>query len=63
MLHVLRRGRIIGLLCGIALALPSSSVLAQQAAPRDGQHDFDFEIGTWKTQLRRLAKPLSGDTT
>ena len=26
----------------------------------DGQHDFDFEIGTWKTHLRRLDHPLSG---
>ena len=29
----------------------------------DGQHDFDFEIGTWKTHLRRLVHPLSGSTT
>src|SRR5258708_11131724 len=29
---------------------------------RDGQHDFDFEIGTWKTHLRRLLHPLSGST-
>ena len=33
------------------------------AAPRDGQRDFDFEIGAWKTQLRRLVRPLSGSTT
>ncbi len=30
---------------------------------RDGAHDFDFEIGTWKTRLRRLQHPLSGSTT
>jgi len=30
---------------------------------RDGQHDFDFEIGTWKTHLSRLQHPLSGSTT
>ena len=30
---------------------------------RDGQHDFDFEIGTWKTHLRRLVHPLSGSTS
>lgn len=34
--------------------------VASAAAPGDGQHDFDWEIGTWKTELRRLAKPLSG---
>ena len=27
---------------------------------RDGQHDFDFEIGTWETHLKRLVHPLSG---
>jgi hypothetical protein len=30
---------------------------------RDGAHDFDFEIGTWKTHLRRLVHPLSGSST
>lgn len=32
-------------------------------AARDGQHDFDFEIGKWKTHLRRLLHPLTGSTT
>jgi hypothetical protein len=37
---------------------------AQRAGEqRDGQHDFDFEIGTWKTHLRRLVHPLTGSTT
>lgn len=27
---------------------------------RDGQRDFDFHIGTWKTRLKRLVHPLSG---
>jgi hypothetical protein len=39
--------------------------LFQQQTPklRDGQHDFDFEIGTWKTHLKRLLRPLTGSTT
>ena len=44
-------------------ALPTSRAQAEAsaaAATRDGAHDFDWEIGTWKTRLRRLAKPLSG---
>jgi hypothetical protein len=30
---------------------------------RDGQHDFDFEPGVWKTHLKRLVHPLTGSTT
>ncbi len=26
----------------------------------DGQHDFDFDFGTWKTHSSRLLHPLSG---
>jgi len=33
---------------------------AQSSAESDGQHDFDFEIGNWKTDLRVLAHPLTG---
>jgi hypothetical protein len=41
------------LLLALALALP---LFAQN-------HDFDFEIGTWKTHVKRLVKPLTGSTT
>lgn len=30
---------------------------------RDGQHDFDFELGSWKIHLKRLVHPLTGSTT
>jgi hypothetical protein len=44
-----------------------SWAVAPQTQPpralRDGQHDFDFEFGTWKTHLRRLLHPLTGSTT
>ncbi len=29
------------------------------AEQRGGEHDFDFEFGTWKTELTRLLHPLS----
>ena len=29
-------------------------------AERDGQHDFDFDIGVWQTHIRRVLDPLSG---
>ena len=34
----------------------------KSSGERDGQHDFDFEIGTWKTHLKRLQHPLTGST-
>jgi hypothetical protein len=37
--------------------------LQGKTVEQDGQHDFDFEIGTWKTHLRRLLHPLTGSTT
>lgn len=54
---------VMGLFC-----LPIAHVSAQAVqgvqpvakAPRDGQHDFDSHIGTWKTHLKRLVHPLSG---
>jgi hypothetical protein len=27
---------------------------------RDGQHEFDFNLGTWKTRISRLQHPLTG---
>jgi hypothetical protein len=29
----------------------------------DINHDFDFELGTWKTHVKRLLHPLTGSTT
>jgi hypothetical protein len=35
-------------------------LVARAVAAPDGSHDFDFEIGTWKTHVSRLLQPLSG---
>ena len=44
--------------------LADTNVGAQPApALRDGQHDFDFNLGTWKSQIRRLQHPLTGSKT
>src|ERR1700728_300620 len=40
-----------------------SKAAVQQNAERDGEHDFDFEIGSWKIHLKKLLHPLTGSTT
>src|SRR5262249_24462604 len=51
----------------VVLAFFSCLTQAQPSAPvadrRDGQHDFDFEFGNWRTHLKRLVHPLTGSST
>ena len=35
----------------------------QPSAMRDGQHDFDFNIGVWHTHIRRIPDPFSDPGT
>jgi len=56
----------IGAFVGCLSLVVAGSAVAQaspEAAPRDGQHDFDFHIGAWKTHIRSLQRPLTGSTT
>ena len=46
-----------------AAAAPAAGAAPAVATPRDGQNDFDFDIGVWKTHLKRLMHPLTGSTT
>ncbi len=55
--------------CTLTMMLLPMRVLSQTSSParqtesaRDGSHDFDFEIGAWKTHIRRLQHPLAGST-
>ncbi len=40
--------------------LPAAAAPAA-AALHDGAHDFDFNLGTWQTHIRRVTDPLSGN--
>ena len=46
----------------LASAQPAP-VVAASPPLRDGQHDFDFHLGAWKTRIRALQHPLTGSTT
>jgi hypothetical protein len=59
----LSAGSLLVVLLPQGLAQKKADIATPAPAQRDGQHDFDFEIGTWNTHLRRLLHPLSGSTT
>jgi hypothetical protein len=46
------------------VALSSATAQERAASPapavHDGQHDFDFNFGVWKTHIRRLKEPVTG---
>ncbi len=45
---------------GLAQQSAEASATNPQPAARDGQHDFDFAIGTWTIHLKRRLNPLTG---
>ena len=49
----------------ISSAILIASAFTQSSATPspDGQHDFDFHLGTWKSSISRLQNPLTGSTT
>jgi BNR/Asp-box repeat len=48
---------------GTKPSAPAASKTHQHTSTEhDGQHDFDFEIGTWKTDLWNLRHPLTDST-
>lgn len=46
----------------LLLAIQTAAGQPSDSARRDGQHDFDFNIGTWRTHIKRLLHPLTGST-
>ena len=59
---------LLGLLAAIAFSFQAAAGLpsagegktSERPAARDGQRDFDWELGTWKTHLKRRLRPLTG---
>ena len=59
-----------GTLVGCALLLPTpfasaapptaTTATQMRGSPDEGQHDFDFELGSWKIHLKKLLHPLTG---
>ena len=67
-MNALRSASLYLLLCSVGyLAQPSSmssqTPVVKPDTARDGQHDFDYEIGTWKIHLSRLKDRLAGSKT
>ena len=72
-MNALKRIRTYLVVCSLAVVLQPLQGHAQQnsnaaktSAPdteRDGQHDFDALIGSWKFHLKKLMHPLTGSTT
>ena len=53
--------RLTALALATALAASFQAPGAQAApASRDGAHDFDFDLGVWKTHITRRVHPLTG---
>lgn len=52
-----------GILSTLGLFVAATGTATGTPERRDGQQDFDFNIGTWDTHIQRLPQPLGGSTS
>src|SRR5579863_3890552 len=52
------------LIAGLAICSVSAfgDTSPQAATLRDGQHDFDFDIGVWHTHIKRILDPFASSS-
>ncbi len=63
--NLLHRAAALGITTLIGLGNPglgSTQTPAPNPAIRDGQHDFDFNIGVWRTHIKRTLEPFDGNS-
>ncbi len=65
----MKTGRCILIFFVLALSSLPQPAMTQETAQagsdvssREGQHDFDFNFGVWKTHIKRILDPLSGSS-
>jgi hypothetical protein len=59
------RSRVWSMIATIALTMGAAAFSAPRTTVADGagQHDFDFNFGTWRTHVKRLLHPLTESST
>ena len=65
MKHWAQMAVVLGAVAGIGLSYPrvgAPQSPAASAALRDGQHDFDFNIGVWHTHIKRILDPFASNS-
>jgi hypothetical protein len=54
----MRKAVVVGMAAIVCVSYPCVGI-AQTPTARDGQHDFDFNIGVWHTHIKRVLDPFA----
>jgi hypothetical protein len=57
---VLARVVMMGSVAPCTAQAPATAAMQDAGTPRDGAHDFDFDLGVWTTHITRNLHPLTG---